>query len=64
MAYANKKTAVKRQNAWIAKEYDRINLTVPKGKRQEIQAYAKAHNTSVNQLIRSLIDAEIAKANK
>jgi hypothetical protein len=61
MAYANKKIAIKKQNAWIAKAYDRINLTVPKGKRQEVQEYAKAHNTSVNQLICNLIDAELHK---
>lgn len=56
MSNANKK-----RNEWIAKTYDRINLTVPKGKKKAIQEYAKSHNTSVNKLIWNLIDAELHK---
>ena len=39
------------QNKWIAKAYDRINLTVPKGQKETIQAHAAAQGESVNGFI-------------
>lgn len=51
MAYKSKAEAMKKQNEWIADKYDRINLTVPKGKKAEIQAFAEAHGESVNGFI-------------
>lgn len=44
------------QNKWIAKAYDRINLTVPKGKRDVIQAHAESQGESVNGFINRAID--------
>lgn len=38
-------------NKYIAKAYDRINLTVPKGDKEDIQAFATAHGESVNGFI-------------
>ncbi len=49
------------QNDYIAKAYDRINLTVPKGKKEEIQAAAALTGESVNGLINRLIDKEIER---
>lgn len=46
----------KATNKWIAKAYDRINLTVPKGKKETIQAYAAALGESVNGFINRAID--------
>lgn len=43
-------------NKYIAKAYDRINLTVTKGKRDIIQAHAEAHGESVNGFINRAID--------
>ena len=45
------KAQQKAQNKWIAKAYDRINLTVAKGKKDIIQAHATAHGESVNGFI-------------
>lgn len=42
-------------NKYIAKAYDRINLTVSKGKRDIIQAHAEAHSESVNGFINRAI---------
>ena len=50
------KTSAKSKNEWIAKAYDRINLTVPKGRKAELQAIAERHGQSVNGFINSLID--------
>ena len=42
-------------NKWIAKAYDRINLTVPKGRKEEIQAFAAQTGESVNGFINRAI---------
>ena len=45
------------QNKWIAKAYDRINLTVEKGKRDIIKAHAaQKDGGSVNAFINRAID--------
>lgn len=48
-------------NKYISKAYDRINLTVPKGKRDTIQAYAAAQGESVNGFINRAIDHEMER---
>lgn len=50
------KTSAKSKNTWIAKTYDRINLTVIKGKKDTIQAHADARGESVNAFINRAID--------
>lgn len=39
------------QNDYIAKAYDRINLTVPKGEKDKIKAFAESKGESVNGFI-------------
>lgn len=48
-------------NKWISKAYDRINLTVPKGKKAEIKANAELYGVSVNGFINRAI-AEMIKS--
>ena len=43
------------KNEWIAKSYDRINLTVPKGQKDIIQAHSEATGESVNGFINRAI---------
>ena len=38
-------------NKYMAANYDRINLTIPKGQKETIQAHAAAHSESVNGFI-------------
>ena len=45
------KAQQKAQNKWIAKAYDRVNLTLPKGQKEVVQAHATAHGESVNGFI-------------
>ena len=45
------KAQQKATNKYISKAYDRINLTVPKGQKDTIQAHAEAHGESVNGFI-------------
>ncbi len=45
------KAQQKAQNKWIAKAYDRVNLTLPKGQKEVVQTHATAHSESVNGFI-------------
>lgn len=60
-AMAVSKAQQKAQNKWIAKAYDRINLTVAKGKKDIIQAHAEANGESVNGFINRAIDQTMAQ---
>lgn len=53
------KASTRAQNKYIAKAYDRINLTVPKGRKQAVEVHATAHGESVNGLINRLLRAEL-----
>lgn len=54
----------KAQNRYIEKAYDRINLTVKKGKKDIIKSYAEAQGTSVNDFINRAIDEKIERDKK
>ena len=51
MAYKEKSEAIKYNNEFNKKAYDRINLTIPKGQKEVIQAAAAAQGESVNAYI-------------
>lgn len=43
-------------NKYMAANYDRINLTMPKGRKDEIKAHAESRGESVNSFINRAID--------
>lgn len=49
------KAQQKAVNKYMKEKYDRINLTVPKGQKEIIQAHAEAHSESVNGFINRAI---------
>ena len=53
------KTSAKSKNDWIAKAYDRINLTLPKGQKDIIKAHAEGRGESVNAFINLAIDNQM-----
>lgn len=55
------KASTTAQNKWIAKAYDRINLTVAKGNKDIIQAYAASRGESVNGFINRAIAETMAR---
>lgn len=57
------KAQQKAVNKYMSANYDRINLTVPKGRKAEIKAYAEAHGESVNSFIGRAID-EVMKRDR
>ena len=50
------KASTKAHNKYNNKAYDRINLTVPKGKKDQIREHAEGHSESVNGFINRAID--------
>lgn len=56
------KASTRAQNKYIAKAYDRINLTVPKGQKEEIKAHADLFDGgSVNGFINRAISETIER---
>ncbi len=55
------KASTRAQNRYIEKAYDRINLTVTKGRKDGIKAHAAALGESVNGFINRAIDETIQR---
>ena len=53
------RTSAASHNKYNAKAYDRVNLVVPKGQKEQIQEYAKEHSMSLNSYINNLIKTDI-----
>lgn len=49
------KAQQKAVNKYVKEKYDRINITMPKGRKEQIQAAAEARGESVNGFINRLI---------
>lgn len=49
------------RNRWISEKLDRINLTMPKGKKATVQAHAEARGESLNGFINRAIDETIER---
>ena len=54
---------IKAANKYAAKAYDRINIAVPKGQKDTIQAHAQAHSESVNGFINRAIGETMERDN-
>lgn len=55
------KSSTRAQNKYIAKAYDRVNLTMPKGKKEVIQARAADAGESVNAYINRAVDQRMER---
>lgn len=53
------RTSAASHNKYNAKAYDRVNLVVLKGQKEQIQKYAEEHGMSLNRYINSLIKADM-----
>ena len=58
------KAQQKAVNKYVRENYDRINVTMPKGKKAEIQTHAVRHGISVTAYINAAIDEKMAKDNE
>ena len=50
-------------NKYVKSNYDRINVTMPKGKREVLKAHAEARGESVNGFINRAIDETMERDN-
>ena len=48
-------------NSYNLKAYDRINLTLPKGRKEELKAHAESRGESVNGFINRAIENQIER---
>ena len=55
------KAQQKAVNKYVKENYDRINVTMPKGKKEEIQANATRLGLSVTAYINAAIDEKMAR---
>ena len=53
------KSQQKAVNGYISRNYDRINLTVPKGQKAAVDAHAKSKGLSTNALLNELLRADM-----
>ena len=53
---ATTKAQQKAVNKYMAKSYDRINLVVPKGRKDAIKAHADTRRESINGFVNRAID--------
>lgn len=56
------KTSNESKAKYNAKAYDRINIAVPKGRKDEIQAIAEQRGQSINAYVNTIIEEALAKA--
>ena len=49
------------KNQWQKENVDRVNLTMPKGRKDEIKAHAEKQGESVNGFINKAIDEKIVR---
>ena len=61
METKNSKAKIEANNRYNAKAYDRINIAVPKGKKERIVLHAKSNGESVNGYINRLIEEDMKK---
>ena len=55
----NSAAKIRANNKYAAKVYDRINLAIPKGRKADVEAHAKAKGESVNSYINALIRTDM-----
>jgi len=57
------KASTKAQNKYIAKAYDRVNLTMPKGRKDQVKAHAETQGESLNTFINRAITETMERDN-
>jgi len=64
MTEAKKRANKKWNDANMTERYDRIQLVVPKGRKEDIKKEAERRGESVNSFINGLIDEALDRAEK
>lgn len=57
------KAQQKAVNKYVKNNYDRVNVTFPKGRKEAIKAHAEAHSESVNAFIIRAVNETMERDN-
>lgn len=57
------KDRYRKQNEYLANKYDRINFTVPAGKKSKIEEAAKASGKTLNAFCRDVVLSAVSETN-
>lgn len=60
----NSEARIRTNNKWTNAHYDRINIAVPKGRKDEIKALADTQGQSVNAYIIAAVDEKMERDGK
>jgi hypothetical protein len=52
------------KNKYSAEHYDRLNMLMPKGRKEELKKKAAAHNMSMSEYILYLVDNDTSEEKK
>ena len=55
------KAQQKAVNKYVSKDYDRVNLTMPKGKKEKLAEHATSYGESLNGFINRAIDETLER---
>lgn len=58
------KAGQKAVNKYMRENYDRVNLTMPKGRKDEVKVHADTRGESLNAFINRAIDSQIQRDNE
>ena len=53
------KSQQKAVNKYMKKNYDRLNIVIPKGRKQTLDTYVKEKGLSINNLVNTLLRTEL-----
>lgn len=56
---ATTKAQQKAVHKYVKANYDRVEITIPKGRKQAVEAHAKAKGESINGLVNGLLRADM-----
>ncbi len=63
MSMPTSKAQQRATNKYMKANYDRVNLTLPKGRKSELQAHAEKQGESLNGFIGRAIDEQVKRDN-
>lgn len=58
------KTSTASKNKWNSENYDRVNLTMPKGQKDKLKNHAEQQGESLNGFINRAIEETVERDNK
>lgn len=55
----NSTARIQANNRYNAKAYDRLNIAIPKGRKEDVEEHARSKGETVNSLVNALLRADM-----